>query len=51
MKVLIVFILILTIINTLFVFLQIYMYSSQIFNTLLNKNQRFKFMGFKKGRF
>ena len=51
MKVLIVFILILTIINTLFVFLQIYMYSAQIFNTLFNKNKCFKFMGFKKGRF
>lgn len=51
MKVLIVFILILTIINTLFVFLQIYMYFSQIFNTLLNKNKCFKFMGFKKDRF
>lgn len=51
MKVLIVFILIFTIINTLFVFLQIYMYSEQIYNTLLNKNKCFKFMGFKKGRF
>lgn len=43
MKILIVFILIMTLINTCFTFLQLYIYSDHIITFLLNKKSKLKF--------
>lgn len=43
MKILIIFILIMTLINTCFTFLQLYIFSDQIITSLLNKKVNLKF--------